>query len=90
MLHKDPFIISPETFKLIQELQALEGLKSFNLVGGIALALQLGYRNSIDIDLFSQDEFLPDEIQELIGERYEFKITLAKKYFIIHHQQYQN
>ena len=50
MLYKDPFIITPETFKLIQQLQSIPELKEFYLVGGTALALQLGHRNSIDID----------------------------------------
>ena len=57
MLHKDKFIIDPLTFTLIQELQQINELRSFNLVGGTALALQLGHRNSIDIDLFTQEEF---------------------------------
>lgn len=48
MLHKQPFIVKPETFSLIQQLQAHPGLKEFYLVGGTALALQLGHRNSID------------------------------------------
>ncbi len=57
MLHKDPFIIEPATFRLIQELQAIESFKEFNLVRSTALALMLGHRNSIDIDLFSVVEF---------------------------------
>ena len=54
MLHKDPFNIEPATFQLIQQLQALSGLKEFYLVGGTSLALQLNHRNSIDIDLFTK------------------------------------
>ncbi len=54
MLHKSPFIISPHTFQLIQQLQSLPELAGFYLVGGTELALQLGHRNFIDIDLFSQ------------------------------------
>ena len=38
----------------------LESLQNFRLVGGTALALQLGHRESIDIDLFSYNDF-PDE-----------------------------
>lgn len=63
MLHKDPFIIAPQTFALIQDLQKIEFLKDFYLVGGTALALQLGHRNSIDIDLFTQQEFLADDLK---------------------------
>jgi hypothetical protein len=50
MLYKDPAIVKPATFKLIQQLQAVPELAEFYLVGGTALALQLGHRNSIDID----------------------------------------
>jgi hypothetical protein len=57
MLHKDHSIISPETFQLTQQLQSLPELADFYLVGGTSLALQLGHRNSIDIDLFSQSSF---------------------------------
>ena len=63
MLHKDPFIIDLQTFALIQKLQRLPQLIDFHLVGGTALALQIGHRNSIDIALFSQNEF---ETQELL------------------------
>jgi len=73
MLYKDPFIINPETFSLIQELQSLDFLKEFYLVGGTALALKLGHRNSIDIDLFTQNEFSTQELVE--------KISLNKDFF---------
>ncbi|MDQ6843783.1 MAG: hypothetical protein M3Z92_05430 [Bacteroidota bacterium] len=54
MLHKEPEIISAEIFLLTQQLQALPELSGFHLVGGTALPLQLGHRNSIDIDPFTQ------------------------------------
>jgi hypothetical protein len=46
MLNKDPFIIDPGTFELIQQIQATPGLGEFYLVGGTSLALQIGHRNS--------------------------------------------
>jgi hypothetical protein len=70
MLHKQPSIIEAKTFRLIQELQTLPELKDFYLVGGTALALQLGHRSSIDIDLFSQSEFVGDAILSLLTKRY--------------------
>ena len=73
MLYKDPFIINPTTFSLIQELQSLPFLKDFYLVGGTALALKLGHRNSIDIDLFTQNEFSTQEIAE--------KLSLNRNFF---------
>lgn len=78
MLHKDPFIIAPETFNLIQELQALPGLNNFFLVGGTALALQIGHRNSIDIDLFTQSGFEADSIVDQLKDSYTLRITLAR------------
>ena len=66
MLHKNPSLISPHTFQLIQQLQSLPELNSFYLVGGTALALQLGHRNSIDIDLFTQTGFEDNEIITLL------------------------
>ena len=62
MLCKDPFIIAPATFLLIQQLQANNFLANFVLVGGTNLALQIGHRNSIDIDLFTQNEFNENEL----------------------------
>ena len=73
MLHKAPFIIAPETFKLTQQLQALPELEDFHLVGGTSLALQLGHRNSIDIDLFSQNDFDDKTQMDFIKRNFEFK-----------------
>jgi hypothetical protein len=79
MLHKTPFIIAPETFKLVQQLQAIPELKEFYLVGGTALALQLGHRNSIDIDLFTKNEFEAADIINLLKTDYSIIATLARK-----------
>lgn len=83
MLHKDPFIISPQTFRLIQELQQLPALKDFYLVGGTALALQLGHRNSIDIDLFTQHDFEDDYILNFLIPKYQVKEIFRRKNTII-------
>lgn len=83
MLHKDPFIIAPETFKLIQQLQAIPELKEFYLVGGTALALQLGHRNSIDIDLFTINSFDDTVLLDLLGKQYQVKEIFRRKSTII-------
>ena len=70
MLHKDPRIIAPGTFKLIQELQAISKLRDFFLVGGTSRALQLGHRNSIDIDLFTQNEFEAEQIERWLKSKF--------------------
>ncbi len=83
MLHKGSSIIAPETFKLIQELQTIPELKEFYLVGGTALALQLGHRGSIDIDLFTQNEFNDNVIVELINKQYTIIEIFRRKGSII-------
>lgn len=42
------------------------------------MALQLGHRNSIDIDLFTQKDFTPEEMETLLKVKYSFQATLAK------------
>jgi hypothetical protein len=55
--------ISPELLELLTQLMHDDVFKHFNLVGGTALALQIGHRISIDIDLFGNCEI--DEIAVL-------------------------
>ena len=79
MLHKEPDIISSNTFTLIQQLQSHPALQDFNLVGGTALALQLGHRTSIDIDLFSLNSFSPQELYEELKNIFSVTITMERK-----------
>jgi len=55
MLHTET--VEPGTFSLLKELMSLPPLQSFSLVGGTALALRFGHRNSIDLDLFYHEKF---------------------------------
>ncbi|MBO6761626.1 MAG: nucleotidyl transferase AbiEii/AbiGii toxin family protein, partial [Roseivirga sp.] len=45
------------TLELLNALMQLESLSDFALGGGTALALKFGHRVSIDLDLFSVNEF---------------------------------
>lgn len=56
--------VYPNTFELLVQLMKLPALAQFHLVGGTALALQLGHRISVDLDLFSQNAF---DTHELLG-----------------------
>ena len=60
--------VEPATLDLIIALQKLPALNSFLLVGGTALALQIGHRKSIDIDLFTNVNFSAEEILENISQ----------------------
>ncbi len=61
--------IYPETLRLLKALQEIDFLKNYRLVGGTALALQIGHRISVDLDLFSFSEsdvaLIPDHIETL-------------------------
>ncbi len=83
MLHKNPELILPATFTLIQELQTLDELKEFYLVGGTALTLQLGHRNSVDIGLFTQQEFNAQELLDMLKEKYAIEVIYRSKNSII-------
>jgi len=47
-------------------LSFLANFKNFGLVGGTAIALQVGHRSSIDFDLFSNKEFRNSDIKKEI------------------------
>lgn len=46
--------VTSEMWELLQRLMKDENLKDHILVGGTALALRLGHRLSVDIDLLQQ------------------------------------
>ena len=55
---------------LIRKFMSDARLNDFNLVGGTALALKIGHRLSIDIDLFSTGPFLAIELGQHLTATY--------------------
>jgi hypothetical protein len=53
-----------------------EMLADFSLAGGTALALYLGHRKSIDLDLFSTGQFDALELESHMIEKYNFRTSL--------------
>lgn len=49
--------VYPRTLAILREVMALPDFQAFNLVGGTALALQIGHRISIDLDLFTSQDY---------------------------------
>ena len=49
--------ISPGLLDVLRRLSSSPALKAFYLVGGTALALQIGHRRSVDIDLLTHTPF---------------------------------
>jgi hypothetical protein len=83
MLHKNPELIEQATFELIQQLQNFSELKEFYLVGGTALTLQFGHRNSVDIDLFSIKDFLDSTIINFLRTKFTTDLVYNKPNSII-------
>jgi hypothetical protein len=75
MLHTKT--IEPSTLGLLRSLQSKDYLNGFNLVGGTALALYLGHRTSIDIDLFSNFNFDASKLIELIQQDFPLQLYLT-------------
>lgn len=77
MLRKET--VSESTLELLKILMQDELLGSFFLAGGTALALQIGHRISIDLDLFTQTPFDGNEILSNLEERYSFQMDFQAK-----------
>ena len=54
--------ILPDTLELLKQLSAQPELQGMRLVGGTALALQYGHRQSIDLDFFGHLQVSMDDI----------------------------
>ena len=59
--------IEPVTLELLIDLLAIPEFKNLRLAGGTSLALQIGHRKSIDLDLFGTFETEPDEILGILN-----------------------
>jgi len=59
----------------------LESLKNYHLVGGTALALHIGHRLSIDIDLFGIEELDSDSLVADLSSLGELKLSKNIKIF---------
>jgi len=63
--------IDPHTLGLLKSLMSKDYLQPFVLVGGTALALQIGHRRSADLDLFSVSDIDADALLEKLQVDYE-------------------
>jgi hypothetical protein len=77
MLYKDT--IEASTLELLTALMHDDKLTPFVLVGGTALALHLGHRKSIDLDLFSPTGFDSTELGMHMKEKHDFEINTTAK-----------
>ena len=68
--------VSERLLTLLRKLEEETVFKDFFLVGGTALALQIGHRKSEDIDLFSQEELRIPEITKFLKQHHSAKYQL--------------
>jgi hypothetical protein len=80
MLHKET--VKPGTLDLINQLMQDQQFNSFYLVGGTALSLRLGHRESIDIDLFNTSDFDSDKLAIHLQKEYGAQVKRRKSNYV--------
>jgi hypothetical protein len=71
--------VDEKVLGLIRRIQSLSCMNGFFLVGGTALALFLGHRKSIDIDLFTDSAFDEQPILEQLAMGFNFELHFASR-----------
>lgn len=56
-----------DTKTVLDKIKNIPDLQNFYLSGGTALALQLGHRESEDLDFFSKEKFSPELLQQKLS-----------------------
>ncbi len=74
MLHVQA--VETHKLELLKDLMKRDYLQQFVLVGGTALALQIGHRESIDLDLFTTQEFNTDKLVPDLLKHYDLQPSL--------------
>ena len=77
MLHHET--IAPTTRELLNKLMSDDRLQDFVLVGGTSLALQLGHRLSVDLDLFTNTDFNEDALRSYLVQTYHFQADFMER-----------
>ena len=74
--------IEPGTLSVLNSLMKIAELKQFSLVGGTALSLKYGHRLSIDLDLFSTENFehepIIESLQKVYGNGFVYRGNFTK------------
>lgn len=81
MLHTNS--IYKGTLDLLNKIMAVSELGDFVLVGGTALALQIGHRVSVDLDLFGQHSLDSNELAELLSQLGKIKLMSQSRNIIV-------
>jgi len=68
--------VSVKTLAVLKDLMVDTTLSGFTLVGGTALALQIGHRMSVDIDLFSTTDFDKPVLTKYMTSKHGFRLPV--------------
>jgi predicted nucleotidyltransferase component of viral defense system len=72
--------VKEETYSLLKEIFSIPEIGNrFALAGGTSLALQIGHRISIDLDIFSPEQFDTRELEIILSSKKEWKFTPISK-----------
>lgn len=75
--------VSPELLELLEKIMKINLFDDFLLVGGTSLALQIGHRNSIDIDLFGDCEINEELFTKTLKDLGTFEVFKRSKNILI-------
>ena len=75
--------VVPDLLELLKKIMSEKLFSDFNLVGGTSLSLQMGHRNSIDIDLFGNQDINQILFEEKIREYGKVEISQSSKNILI-------
>ena len=71
--------VERSTFELLKMLMNDERLSDFILAGGTNLALQIGHRKSVDLDLFTYQAFETEELIDYLQKQYDLQVDRKKE-----------
>jgi len=69
--------IQASALELLRALQSSPALNSFYLAGGTSLALQIGHRKSVDLDLFTSNDFDANNLLEYLEQNFGFRLDYS-------------
>jgi predicted nucleotidyltransferase component of viral defense system len=75
--------VVPELVELLKKIMKEEIFSNYFLVGGTSLALQIGHRNSVDIDLFGNQEINHDFFFKQLNTFGKTEISKSSKNILI-------
>ena len=77
MLHTET--VARSTLELLKMLESESVMSNFNLAGGTSLALYLGHRISVDLNLFTPESFDAGKLEIFLRDKYGFRTDFMEK-----------